>query len=117
MLGYSELLGSTELSNDQRALTDKISLQARRIRTLVASLLSFAKQAPAAKSDLDVNVVVQTALKLCQPQMQAAHVQSSLNMGGVIAQGARRLQPTACRCSPTLLITRPTPCQIAKAAL
>jgi signal transduction histidine kinase len=81
MLGYSELLGSTELSNDQRALTDKISLQARRIRTLVASLLSFAKQAPAAKSDLDVNVVVQTALKLCQPQMQAAHVQSSLNMG------------------------------------
>jgi two-component system NtrC family sensor kinase len=80
MLGYSELLGTTELSNDQRALTDKISLQARRIRTLVASLLSFAKQAPAAKSDLDLNVVVQTALKLCQSQVQAARVQPSVNL-------------------------------------
>jgi signal transduction histidine kinase len=78
MLGYSELLGTTELTGDQRALTDKISLQARRIRTLVASLLSFAKQAPAAKADLDVNVVVQTALKLCLPQIQSAHVRSSV---------------------------------------
>jgi signal transduction histidine kinase len=80
MLGYSELLGTTELSSDQRALTDKISLQARRIRTLVASLLSFAKQAPAAKTDLDVNIVVQTALKLCQPQIQSSHVRSSVEL-------------------------------------
>ncbi|HEY4054259.1 MAG TPA: HAMP domain-containing sensor histidine kinase [Terriglobales bacterium] len=80
MLGYSELLGTTELSSDQRALTAKISLQARRIRTLVASLLSFAKQAPAAKADLDINVVVQTAIKLCQPQIQSSHVRSSVGL-------------------------------------
>src|SRR5213076_2593511 len=67
MLGYSDLLEKTHLSGDQRALIDKISLQARRIRTLVASLLSFAKQSPAAKSDLDVNTIVQTAIKLCYP--------------------------------------------------
>jgi signal transduction histidine kinase len=42
---------------------------------LVGSLLSFAKQAPAAKSSVDVTAVVQTALKICQPQMQAARVQ------------------------------------------
>lgn len=78
MLGYSELLGTTELTNDQRALTDKISLQARRIRMLVGSLLSFAKQSPAAKTDLDVNVVVQTVLKLCHPQLQSAKVQVSV---------------------------------------
>src|SRR3954451_19128803 len=81
MLGYSDLLEKTNLSGDQRALIEKISLQARRIRTLVASLLSFAKQAPAAKTDLDVNVVLHTALKLCQPQMQSVHVQSSVNLG------------------------------------
>jgi signal transduction histidine kinase len=80
MLGYSELLGTTELSSDQRALTDKISFQARRIRMLVASLLSFAKQSPAAKSDLDVNVVVQTAIKLCHPQLQSAKLQPTITL-------------------------------------
>ena len=80
MLGYSDLLEKTHLSGDQRALIDKISLQARRIRTLVASLLSFAKQSPAAKSDLDVNTIVQTAIKLCYPQIQVAKVQHSVSL-------------------------------------
>jgi two-component system NtrC family sensor kinase len=44
---------------------------------LVASLLSFAKQVPAAKSALDMNTVLQTALKLCQPQMEVVKVQYS----------------------------------------
>jgi signal transduction histidine kinase len=80
MLGYSELLGTTELSPEQRALSDKISMQAKRIRALVASLLSFAKQVPSSKSSLDLNIILQTALKLCQPQMQAAKVQSSIEV-------------------------------------
>lgn len=80
MLGYSELLENTTLSADQRALIAKISLQARRIRTLVASLLSFAKQSPAAKTDLDINTVVQTAVKLCHPQIQSAKVRQSVNL-------------------------------------
>lgn len=81
MLGYSELLTTTELSADQRALADKISFQTRRIRTLVASLLSFAKQSPAAKAEIDLNVVVQAAIKLCQPQIQAAKVRQTVNLG------------------------------------
>ena len=80
MLGYSELLANTGLSPEQRALADKISLQARRIRTLIASLLSFAKQSPAAKSETDINVVVSAALKLCQPQIQSARVRLSTNI-------------------------------------
>jgi two-component system NtrC family sensor kinase len=75
MLGYSELLSGTELSNDQRVLSDKISQQAKRIRSLVASLLSFAKQVPTSKSSVDVNMVVQTALKLCRTQLQTANAQ------------------------------------------
>jgi two-component system NtrC family sensor kinase len=82
MLGYSELLATTDLNPQQRALSEKISQQAKRIRTLVSSLLSFAKQVPSSKSALDINVVVQTAIKLCQPQMQAANVQHSLSLDG-----------------------------------
>ena len=80
MLGYSELLGSTELSTEQRALSEKISTQAKRIRSLVASLLSFAKQAPGSKSSLDINVVVQTALKLGQAELQSAGIQYSTEL-------------------------------------
>ena len=77
LLGYSELLANTELKPEQRALTDKISQQAKRMRGLVSSLLSFAKQGPSSKTSLDVNSIVKTALKLCQPQMQAARIQSA----------------------------------------
>ena len=80
MLGYSELLAGTELTPEQRSLTDKISQQTKRVRSLVASLLSFAKQVPTTKASVDVNAVVQTSLKLCQPQMEFARVGSSIEM-------------------------------------
>jgi len=80
MLGYSELLAITHLTQEQRSLSEKISQQAQRIRSLVGSLLSFAKQAHSAKSTLDVNVIVETALKLCQVQVQAAKIQTSAHL-------------------------------------
>ena len=80
MLGYSELLATTNLSPEQRTLAEKVSQQAKRIRILVASLLSFAKQVPSAKSSLDVNTIVETALKLCQAQVRAANVQLATNL-------------------------------------
>jgi two-component system NtrC family sensor kinase len=75
MLGYSELLSSTELSSEQRALAEKISQQSKRIRALVASLLSFAKQVPTAKSELDMNVLVNAAIRRCQHQIDSAKLQ------------------------------------------
>ncbi len=80
MLGYSELLATTDLTPEQRGLAEKVAQQAKRIRVLVGSLLSFAKQVPAAKSSVDVNAILQTALKICQPQMQAARVQYSTDL-------------------------------------
>ena len=80
MLGYSELLSTTTLSSEQRGLSEKISQQAKRIRALVASLLSFAKQVPSAKSSQELNVILQTALKLCQPQLHSANVQTSAEL-------------------------------------
>src|SRR5581483_1503175 len=80
MLGYSELLGATELTAEQRNLTEKIAQQTKRVRSLVSSLLSFAKQVPTSKSPVDVNAIVQTCVKICQPQMEFARVGSSIEM-------------------------------------
>ncbi len=80
MLGYSELLGATELTAEQRNLTEKIAQQTKRVRSLVSSLLSFAKQVPSSKSPVDVNAIVQTCVKICQPQMEFARVGSSIEM-------------------------------------
>jgi signal transduction histidine kinase len=80
MLGYAELLTATELTPEQRSLAAKISQQTKRVRSLVASLLSFAKQVPSSKTPVDVNAILQTCLKLSQPQMEVAHVASSIEM-------------------------------------
>jgi signal transduction histidine kinase len=80
MLGYAELLTATELTPEQRSLAAKISQQTKRVRSLVSSLLSFAKQVPSSKTPVDVNAILQTCLKLNQPQMEVAHVASSIEM-------------------------------------
>jgi signal transduction histidine kinase len=79
MVGYADLLGATELSNEQRVLMQKIEQQVRRTRTLVSSLLSFAKQVPAEKTLIDINALVQTAVKLCLPQSRGSHIQVHTN--------------------------------------
>lgn len=80
MLGYAELLTATELTPEQRSLAAKISQQTKRVRSLVSSLLSFAKQVPSSKTPVDVNAILQTCLKLSQPQMEVARVASSVEM-------------------------------------
>jgi signal transduction histidine kinase len=65
ILGYSDLLADdTNLTERQRATAEKIRTLARRIKTLVTSLLSFARRVPAEKTQLDLNQVVETALNL-----------------------------------------------------
>lgn len=86
MLGYSELLATTELTTEQRALSEKISQQAKRIRSLVASLLSFAKQVPTAKSAVDINLLLTTALRNSQSQVLAAKVRVTINLATSLAR-------------------------------
>jgi two-component system NtrC family sensor kinase len=74
MLGYSDLLAGTSLTEPQRILADRIAHQVRRTRSLVSSLLSFAKQAPSQKVLLDVNALAKTAMKLSQPQLEARNI-------------------------------------------
>ncbi|MGB0033943.1 MAG: histidine kinase dimerization/phospho-acceptor domain-containing protein, partial [Candidatus Acidiferrales bacterium] len=63
ILGYSDLLADDgSLDERQRAIADKIRTLARRIKTLVTSLLSFARRVPVEKTYLDLNQVVASAL-------------------------------------------------------
>src|SRR5437660_11951314 len=75
MLGYAALLASSPLNDEQRSLADKIGYQARRTKTPVASLLSFAKQTPGEKAPEDMSALSQTAVKLFQPQLRARTIE------------------------------------------
>lgn len=74
MLGYSDLLLSTKLNPEQQWLAARIGQQVRRTKSLVASLISFAKQGTAAKSALDLNTLARTAVKLLEPQCAGLNV-------------------------------------------
>ena len=75
MLGYSDLLLTTPLSPEQHELAGKIGQQVRRTKSLVASLLSFARQSPAAMATVDLKTLLRTAVKLSQPQWQALNLE------------------------------------------
>jgi signal transduction histidine kinase len=82
MLGYSDLLVSTHLQGEQRALAEKIGHQVRRTKILVSDLLTFAKQAPMEKTPLDLNSLIQTAVKLSQPQLTSQNVEVTTDLAG-----------------------------------
>jgi len=75
MLGYSDLLLSTSLNPDQQEMAAKIGQHIRRTRSLVASLLSFAKQGPATMAPVDLRTVLRTAVKLSEPICQALKIE------------------------------------------
>jgi signal transduction histidine kinase len=75
MLGYSDMLLSTSLTAEQLPLAAKIGQYVRRTKSLVASLISFARQAPAPKTLIDLNTLVRTAVKLTQQQCESLQIQ------------------------------------------
>jgi signal transduction histidine kinase len=75
MLGYSDMLLSTPLTAEQKPLAAKIGQYVRRTKSLVASLISFSRQAPAPKSPVDLNTLARTAVKLTQPQWEALAIE------------------------------------------
>jgi len=86
MLGYSELLAESGLTEEQRTLAGKIAQQVKRTRVLIASLLNFARQVPGEKIPVDANSVVQTAVKLCQPQFSTHKVEVQTNLATNLPQ-------------------------------
>ncbi len=77
ILGFSDLLAD-DVSLDERArgIGQKIREQARRTRTLVTSLQSFARQAPSAqRSLLDLNAVLSRAVQLRRLDLRGKNIQ------------------------------------------
>src|SRR5438270_12471573 len=65
ILGFSDLLADDETLPDKaRSTASKIREQARRTKTLVVNLLSFARQVPSERTLLDINTVVNNAVQL-----------------------------------------------------
>ncbi|MFZ0320774.1 MAG: histidine kinase dimerization/phospho-acceptor domain-containing protein [Candidatus Sulfotelmatobacter sp.] len=75
MMGYSDLLLTTPLDPHQHELAARIGQHVRRTKSLVASLLSFAKQGPAAMTPVDINTLLRTAIKLSQPQWKTLNIE------------------------------------------
>jgi len=86
MLGFSELLAESGLTEEQRTLASKIAQQVKRTRMLIGSLLNFAKQVPGEKTPVDVNSVAQTAIKLCQPQFSTHKIEVQTSLASDLPQ-------------------------------
>jgi signal transduction histidine kinase len=76
ILGYSDLLvDDPAMGEHQRVVAEKIRTLARRIKSLVTSLLSFARRVPTEKADLDINHVVANALHLSNLDLRGKKVE------------------------------------------
>jgi signal transduction histidine kinase len=80
MLGYSDLLMNTTLSAEQQNLATRIGQHVRRTRSLVASLISFAKQTPTNLAPVDMKTILRTAVKLSEPVSQALKIEVHVDL-------------------------------------
>lgn len=75
ILGYADLLAhDASITDEHRQTADKIRQQARRTKTLVASLLTFAQQSQLRLVPLDMNLVVANALQLRQLDLTTRNI-------------------------------------------
>jgi signal transduction histidine kinase len=86
MLGYSDLISASSLPPHENELATQIGEQVRRTKTLVSSLLTFARHAPAMVNAVDINSIVQTAVRLIQPQLDVRSVALQLELGTAMPQ-------------------------------
>jgi signal transduction histidine kinase len=85
ILGYSDLLADdTTLPDKARATAAKIRDQARRTKTLVSNLLSFARQVPPERALLDINTVVTNAMQLRALDLRSAKTRFELQLESVL---------------------------------
>ena len=76
ILGYSELLADDPaVDSRSRNLAEKIREQARRTKTLVNNLLSFARQVPSEQRvPLDVNTIVNTSVQFRRVDLRGKNI-------------------------------------------
>jgi len=85
ILGYSDMLADDDaLPEKTRNVAGKIREQARRTKTLVGNLLSFARQVPAERTLLDLNTVVTNAVQLRQLDLKHSGTKIELRLESVL---------------------------------
>jgi signal transduction histidine kinase len=85
ILGYSDLLADdATLPEKTRGIAGKIRDQARRTKTLVGNLLSFARQVPAERTLLDLNTVVTNAVQLRALDLRNSGTKIDLKLESVL---------------------------------
>jgi two-component system, NtrC family, sensor kinase len=85
ILGYADLLiDDTSVSEKPRMIAAKIREQARRTKTLVTNLLSFARQVPTERSLIDINAVVNSAVLLRRLDLRGKHINIDLQAETVL---------------------------------
>ncbi len=85
ILGFSDLLADDLTVPDKaRATASKIRDQARRTKTLVGNLLSFARQVPAERTLLDINTVVNNAVQLRALDLRSGTTRIELQLESVL---------------------------------
>jgi two-component system NtrC family sensor kinase len=85
ILGFSDLLADDpSLSDKARVTAGKIRDQARRTKTLVGNLLSFARQVPVERTLLDINTVVANAVQLRTLDLHDSKVKIELELESVL---------------------------------
>jgi signal transduction histidine kinase len=88
ILGYSELLADDPSAGEKtRHLAEKIREQARRTKTLVNNLLSFARQVPSEqRTPLDVNTIVNTSAQFRRCGLRGKNNRSEEQTGAGIPE-------------------------------
>ncbi|MGB7282518.1 MAG: ATP-binding protein [Candidatus Acidiferrum sp.] len=85
ILGFSDILADDPaLPEKARSTASKIREQARRTKTLVGNLLSFARQVPTERTLLDINTVVTNAVQLRTLDMRSGTVRIELQLESVL---------------------------------
>ena len=85
ILGFSDLLVDDQtLPEKARTVASKIRDQARRTKTLIANLLSFARQVPAERTLLDLNTVVTNAVQLRTMDLRGGNTKIELQLESVL---------------------------------
>jgi signal transduction histidine kinase len=88
ILGYSELLADDpSVGEKTRSLAGKIREQARRTKTLVNNLLSFARQVPSEqRSPLDINTIVNTSAQFRRFDLRGKNIRIEVQTGAGIPE-------------------------------
>ncbi len=88
ILGYSELLAEDASADEKtRRLAEKIREQARRTKTLVNNLLSFARQVPSEqRSPLDINTIVNTSAQFRRFDLRGKNIRIEVQTGAGIPE-------------------------------